>query len=398
VVFRPDLGAVLVGAGLVAVAAVFALPGGTVDDPDVTDVSSGDGRLNLVAYAVPKPGFEAVIRGFRDTPDGRDTGFAESYGASGDQSRKVARHLPTDIVNFSVEPDVTRLVDGGLVARDWRENVPGDESGRSVPFGSVVSFVTREGNPHGLETWDDLLAPGIEVISPNPASSGSAKWNLLAPYASWFFQARDNGADTRAAHSEALDKLTRLVGEHFTVRPKSGREATSAFEGGQGDVLLSYENEAIELDRHGAAIDYTVPDDTFRIENPVAVVDTSGDRGDGPDGNVEKATRFRDYLFTPDAEKLWAAEGFRPGPDLFADSTDVIDTLPADQRAAFRPLGTVYTVDDLAEAFRDLDRTPDSAPDSTRTSWDIVDSVLFARARPGSGDTDGAITAIYREV
>ncbi|MGP9724009.1 extracellular solute-binding protein [Corynebacterium sp. AOP40-9SA-29] len=387
--FKPSLGAVLVGVGLVAVAGVFTLPGGTVDDPGVVDVSSGDERLNLVAYAVPKPGFEAVIRGFRDTPEGADTGFAESYGASGDQSRKVARHLPTDIVNFSVEPDVTRLVDAGQVADDWREDVPGDESGKSVPFGSVVSFVTREGNPLGLENWDDLLEPGVEVISPNPASSGSAKWNLLAPYASWFFQALDNGADTDAAHSEALDKLTQLVGEHFTVRPKSGREATSAFESGQGDVLLSYENEAIELDRTGGRIDYTVPDDTFRIENPVALVDNE-------DGDRDKATAFRDYLFTPEAEKLWAAEGFRPGPDLFDDTTDVIDSLPAEQRDAFRELGTVHTVDELAAAFREL--APDLDPEGTAADWDLVDQVLFKRAKPGSGEDSGAITTIYQAV
>ncbi|MEJ6549373.1 extracellular solute-binding protein [Corynebacterium sp. USCH3] len=390
--FKPSLGAVLVGAGLVAAVGVAVLPGGTVDDPDVVDVSSGDDRLNLVAYAVPKPGFEAVIRGFRGTAEGKDTGFAESYGASGDQSRKVARHLPTDIVNFSVEPDVTRLVDGGLVAGDWRDDVPDDESGRSVPFGSVVAFVTREGNPHGVQNWDDLLEPGIEVISPNPASSGSAKWNLLAPYASWFFQSRDAGADTQAAHTEALDKLTRLVGEHFTVRPKSGREATSAFGGGQGDVLLSYENEAIELDRNGGRIDYTVPADTFRIENPVAVVDTTDD----PDGNMGKATQFRDYLFTPEAETLWASEGFRPGPDLFSDSTGVIDGLPAEQREAFRPLDTVHTIDELAAAFRDLD--PSLDPDGDAADWDIVDTVLFKRAKPGSGDTDGAVTTIYQAV
>ncbi|MDN6509847.1 MAG: extracellular solute-binding protein [Corynebacterium sp.] len=390
--FKPSLGAVLVGVGLVAVAGVFALPGGTVDDPGVVDGSAGDERLNLVAYAVPKPGFEAVIRGFRGTPEGADTGFAESYGASGDQSRKVARHLPTDIVNFSVEPDVTRLVDAGQVADDWREDVPGDESGKSVPFGSVVSFVTREGNPLGLENWDDLLEPGVEVISPNPASSGSAKWNLLAPYASWFFQALDGGADTGTAHSEALDKLTQLVGAHFTVRPKSGREATSAFESGQGDVLLSYENEAIELDRNGGRIDYTVPDDTFRIENPVALVDTSDD----PDGDLAKATEFRDYLFTPEAEKLWAAEGFRPGPDLFDDTTDVIDSLPAGQRDAFRELDTVHTVDELAAAFRELD--PDLDPEGTAADWDLVDQVLFKRAKPGSGEDSGAITTIYQAV
>lgn len=391
--FKPSLGAVLVGAGMVAVAGVFTLSGGTADDPDVVDASSGDHRLNLVAYSPPKPGFEAVIRGFRETPEGENTGFAENYGASGDQSRKVARHLPTDLVNFSVEPDIIRLVDSGQVAEDWRENVPHDESNRSVPFGSVVAFVTREGNPHGFETWDDLLEPGVEVISPNPASSGSAKWNLLAPYASWFFQALDaNDGDVPTAHADALDKLTRLVGEHFTVRPKSGREATSAFEGGQGDVLLSYENEAIELDRTGGRIDYTVPDDTFRIENPVALVDTTDD----PDGDMSKATEFRDYLFTPEAERLWASEGFRPAPDLFSDSTDIIDTLPQEQQDSFRPVDTVYTIDDLAEAFRDLD--PGLDPERNRDAWDIVDEVLFARAAPGSGDDNGAITTIYQAV
>lgn len=387
---------------LVAVVGVFALPGGTADDPEVADTSSGDHRLNLVAYAVPKPGFEATIRGFRETPEGAGTGFAEGYGASGDQSRKVARHLPTDIVNFSVEPDVTRLVDAGLVAEDWREDVPDDESGRSVPFGSVVSFVTREGNPLGLQNWDDLLQPGVEVISPNPASSGSAKWNLLAPYASWFFRALDETGDLQAAHDEALDKLTQLVGEHFTVRPKSGREATSAFQTGQGDVLLSYENEAIELDRTGAKIDYTVPEDTFRIENPVAVVDTSDD----PDGDMEKATQFRDYLFTPDAEKLWAAEGFRPGSDLFSDGDGdggdgdggIIDSLPEGQKDAFRPVDTVHTVDELAEAFRELFPDLDGDDADPENPWATVDTVLFKRADPGSGQDSGAISSIYQAV
>lgn len=401
--FKPSLGAVLAGVGLVAVAGILVLPGGTIDDPDTADASSGDHRLNVVAYAVPKPGFEKLIHGFRGTDEGEDTGFAESYGASGDQSRKVGRHMPTDLVNFSVEPDVTRLVDSGQVRDDWRDGVPDDESQRSVPFGSVVSFVTREGNPEGLESWDDLLKPGVEVISPNPASSGSAKWNLLAPYASWFFQAlgEDGGgeeaaqniqnipaADIENAHKEALAKVTELVGEHFTVRPKSGREATSAFEAGQGDVLLSYENEAIELDRNGGKIDYTVPDDTFRIENPVALVDTSDD----PDGDLEKATDFRDYLFTPEGEKQWASAGFRPGPDLFSNSTEVIDTLPDEEKNAFRDVQTVYTIDQLGEAFTAMD------PSLSGEAWDVVDDVLFKRADPGSGEDDGAITTIYKAV
>lgn len=156
---RPGTGTVLAGVGVLALVAVLVLPGGTTDDPDGEDVSSGSHRLNLVAYSVPKPGFSAVIPGFRDTPDGQDTGFAESYGASGDQSRKVARHAPADLVNFSLEPDITRLVDDGLVAGDWKDDVPGDESGRSVPFGSVVSFVTRPGNPNTSRTGTTCWPP-----------------------------------------------------------------------------------------------------------------------------------------------------------------------------------------------------------------------------------------------
>jgi ABC-type sulfate transport system substrate-binding protein len=385
---RPGTGTVLAGVGVLALVAVLVLPGGTTDDPGGDDVSSGSHRINLVAYSVPKPGFSAVIPGFRETDDGKDTGFAESYGASGDQSRKVARHVPADIVNFSLEPDVTRLVKDGLVADDWKDGVPGDESGRSVPFGSVVSFVTRKGNPENLRNWDDLLRPGIEIITPNPASSGSAKWNLLAPYAAWYFQALNaNGGDAPAAHTAALDKVDHLVNEHIHVRPKSGREATSAFEQGQGDVLLSYENEAVLLGRDGDDISYLNPTDTFRIENPVAVV-TGDDLGDDT-----KATEFRDYLFTPDAEKRWASEGFRPGPDLFDKDgkTPVIDSLPADQRDAFRPTQNVWTIDDLAEQFRTV--APDVA--AKKDGWALVDAVLFAKATPGSGEKDGAITRIY---
>lgn len=385
---RPGTGTVLAGVGVLALVAVLVLPGGTTDDPAGEDVSSGSHRINLVAYSTPKPGFSAVIPGFRDTQEGQDTGFAESYGASGDQSRKVARHVPADLVNFSLEPDVTRLVDDGLVADDWKDGVPGDESGRSVPFGSVVSFVTREGNPKQLTDWDDLLAPGIDIITPNPASSGSAKWNLLAPYAAWYFQALDaNGGDAPAAHTTALDKVGKLVGEHISVRPKSGREATSAFEQGQGDVLLSYENEAILLARDGDAVSYVNPTDTFRIENPVALV--TGDE----DGDDTKATEFRDYLFSPDAEKRWASEGFRPGPDLFDrdGNTPVIDSLPADQRDAFRPIHNVWTIDDLADQLRTV--APDVAAE--KDGWALVDAVLFTKAAPGSGKQDGAITRIY---
>src|SRR5690606_30404256 len=157
------------------------------------------------------------------------------YGASGDQSRKVARHVPADVVNFSVEPDINRLVKAGLVDKDWKTAQPYD----STPFGSVVALVVRKGNPHDIQDWDDLLKPGIDVITPSPASSGSAKWNLLAPYS-----AVSNGGQD---HEAGLDYVSELVRDHLSINPKSGREATTAFQNGQGDVLVSYENEAIFL-------------------------------------------------------------------------------------------------------------------------------------------------------
>ena len=248
-----------------AALAVLSACGGSSDDAGADDDSAssgGDTKVSLVAYAVPKVGFDKVIPLFQKTDAGKGVSFSQSYGASGDQSRKVEAGLPTDIVNFSVEPDVTRLVDAGLVDEDWNAN-----EHKGIPFGSVVTIVVRKGNPENITTWDDLLKPGIEVVTPNPFSSGSAKWNLLAPYA----EKSNGGKDNQAG----LDYLSKLIGDHVKVQPKSGREATETFLQGTGDVLLSYENEAIFAQRQGEDVDYVTPDTTFKIENPVAVLNNA---------------------------------------------------------------------------------------------------------------------------
>ena len=212
-----------------------------------------------------------------------------------------------------------------------------------IPFGSVVTIVVRPGNPKGIEDWDDLLQPGLEVVTPNPFSSGSAKWNLLAPYA-----AKSNGGANPQA---GLDYLNQLVGDHVKVQPKSGREATETFLQGTGDVLLSYENEALFTERNGDPVEHVTPPITFKIENPVAVVNTSK--------NLEKATAFRDYLFTPEAQDLWAQAGFRPvDPDVAAKYA-----------ADFPEPQKLWTIDDLG-------------------GWATVDSELFAK------DT-GSVAVIY---
>jgi sulfate transport system substrate-binding protein len=277
-----------------AIATVIVGCGGASDSTDSADsaASSGGGatKLNLVAYAVPKVGFDKVIPLFQSTSAGKGVTFSQSYGASGDQSRKVAAGLDTDVVNFSVEPDVSKLVDKGLVAADWNAGAH-----KGIAFGSVVTIVTRKGNPKNIKTWDDLLKPGIEVVTPNPFSSGSAKWNLLAPYA----EKSQGGKNPQAG----LDYLNKLISDHVKVQPKSGREASETFLQGSGDVLLSYENEALFLERNGEKVQHVTPATTFKIENPVAVTKAA---------KSPQAKAFVDFLFTPEAQKGWAEAGFRP--------------------------------------------------------------------------------------
>ena len=294
--------------------------------------------VNLFAYAVPKVGYDTVIPAFQATEAGRGVQFQQSYGASGDQSRKVVAGADADFVNFSVEPDITRLVDAGLVDAGWNAN---EHNG--IPFGSVVTIVVREGNPKNIQDWDDLLEDGVEVVTPNPFSSGSAKWNLLAPYAT-----KSNGGQDAAA---GLDYVRALVGEHVRIQPKSGREATEAFLQGTGDALLSYENEALFIERSGEPVEHVTPPQTFKIENPAAVVAGAA--------NAEKAAAFNEFLYTPEAQRLWAEAGFRPVDPAVAE--EFADDFPQPEK--------LWTIEDLG-------------------GWKTVDATLFAK-------DVGAIAKIY---
>ena len=273
-------------------------------------------RLSILE-AANAPIFEA----FNETDEGKDVTFKTSYGASGDQSRAVEGGLDADVVHFSLEPDITRLVDAGLVAEDWKDN---DTKG--IATSSVVSFVVREGNPENIQTWDDLVKPGVEIITPNPASSGSAKWNILAAWA------HVTGAGGSDAEAEAF--MTKLL-DNTIALPGSGREATTAFSEGNGDVLLSYENEAILARANGEPFDYIVPDDTLLIENPAAVTE------DAP----EAAQSLLDFLTTPEAQAEYAHFGFRPvvdGVDLpeVEGANDPSDPFPTVAHALHRSTTT----------------------------------------------------------
>jgi sulfate transport system substrate-binding protein len=259
------------------------------------------GKLTLVAYSTPKEAYEAVIPGFQATPAGAGVQFDQSYGASGDQSRAIVSGLPADVAAFSLEPDMTRLVDEGLVDADWNAGPT-----KGMVTDSVVAFVVRKGNPDNIKTWDDLIKPGVEVLTPNPFISGGARWNVMAGY----------GAQIKAGKTEEeavdyLDKLFRQV----VVQPKSARDTLNAFVEGKGDVMLSYENEAITAQQKGEDVDYVIPDSTLLIENPIAVVNSSK--------NAATAKAFVDYALSAPAQKLFAEKGYRPAdPAVLAEFAD----------------------------------------------------------------------------
>lgn len=279
-----------------------------------SSAGSDDGEtLNINAFSVMEAANEPVFADFQGTDAGKDVRFETSYGASGDQSRAVVAGAAADVVHFSLETDVTRLVDEGLVADDWKDNPT-----KGIATSSVVVFVVRKGNPEGIQTWDDLVKPGVEIITPNPGSSGSARWNILA---AWAHIAANGGSE-----DDAKAFLTKLL-DNTIALPGSGREATTAFTDGSGDVLLSYENEAILAKQSGADVDYILPPDTLLIENPAAVtVDAD-----------KTAQAFLDFMTSPDAQADYAQSGFRPvvdGVDIgeVEGANDPADPFPAPEQ------------------------------------------------------------------
>jgi sulfate/thiosulfate transport system substrate-binding protein len=307
-------------AALVTAALVIAGCGGADDTAGGgSSTSSGGGpksRLSLVAYSTPQVVYDQVIPQFARTDAGRGVAFRESFGASGDQSRAVQSGLPADVVTFSLEPDMTRLVEAGLVADDWDRT-----ANKGLISRSVVTFIVRKGNPRHIRTWDDLLKPGVEVLTPNPFTSGAAKWNLLAAYG-----AKSGGGENPEA---GLGYLRELITRHVAVQDKSGREALQNFVSGTGDVLLSYENEAITARRKGQKVDYVVPGQTILIENPIAVVKGSK--------NARQAQAFVDYALSASAQQRFAEWGYRP----------VDESVLAKNAARFPTPKGLFTIRDL---------------------------------------------------
>ena len=266
---------VLLGVALLAGSAVGATKGTTV---------------NLVAYSTPKDAYGKIVSAFQDTAAGDGVGFNQSFGASGDQARAIAAGLAADVINLSLDPDVDYLARKGIVPKNWKANAH-----RGIVNDSIVVFVVRDGNPKHIKGWGDLLKPGVKVITPNPFTSGGARWNVMAAYGALRRQGKSD--------KQAIQYLYKLF-RHVAVQPASAREALAVFSQGQGDVLLTYENDAIFAEKKGVHTQYQIPKATLLIETPAALTKAGLKK--------PAAKAFYKYLWSSTAQKAFADQGYRP--------------------------------------------------------------------------------------
>jgi sulfate transport system substrate-binding protein len=276
--------------------------------------SSPTTKLNLVGYSTPKKAYDALTAAFAQTSGGKSVGFAESFGASGSQSRAVDSGQPADVVAFSTTPDMTRLVDDKLVASDWDAN---PEKGFSSD--SVVVMVVRKGNPKHITGWDDLIKSGVDVITPNPATSGSARWNIMAAY----------GAELKEGKSpaQALAYVRTLLTKNVSTQPAAASDALQTFVSGKGDVLLDYESDAIAAQKAGDKIQYLIPKQTLLIQTPIAVTAKA----------PAQAKAFLNWQWTPAGQTIWAQQGYRP----------VLQSVAKKFTTQFPTPPQLFTIDDL---------------------------------------------------
>jgi sulfate/thiosulfate transport system substrate-binding protein len=302
----------LVVIALIALASVVAA---TAYASTSSPSAATDTELSLVAYSTPREAYAKLIPMFQRTAAGRDVDFKQSYGSSGEQTRAVKAGLEADIVALSLAPDVDELVAAGKVDAGWKK-----QSFKGMVTNSVVVFVVRDGNPKKIRGWNDLLRADVDIVTPNPFTSGGARWNIMAAYGAW----RKAGKTDRQAQQNLLRMFRNVV-----VQDTSARASLSTFASGKGDVLLAYENEALFARTQGTNLQFVIPKATILIENPIAVLKGSPDR--------TAANAFLRFLRTPAAQQVFADNGYRP----------VLKNVENRNRAKFPIRPGLFTIDQL---------------------------------------------------
>jgi sulfate transport system substrate-binding protein len=271
--------------------------------------------LVLGAYTTPREAYSQIIPLFQEywlSETGQKVIFEESYLGSGAQSRAVVEGFEADVVALSLEADVNRIQEAGLITHDWKQGAY-----KGIVTTSIVSFAVREDNPKNIQDWIDLIQPGLEILTPNPNTSGGAMWNILAIYGAALRGGIEDipGDDPQAAS----DFLCAVLG-NVSVMDKAARDSILNFEMGIGDLAITYENEVLVGRQSGKSYELVIPTSTILIENPIAVVDASVDKH----GTREVAEAFVDFVYTQKAQEIYAQHGLRVvNPEVAASSSDI---------------------------------------------------------------------------
>jgi sulfate/thiosulfate transport system substrate-binding protein len=342
-----------------AVGAVGLLAAGCSSASGGTSASGGECKtpetpvLTLASYSTPREAYGKIIPAFqekwKEEHDDQSVIFQESYGASTTQAQNIVSGFQADIAALSLAPDLNIVADAGLITEDWTQQPEG-----GMVSTSVVALDVRPGNPEGLKDFDDLTTPGLEVLTPDPASSGGARWNIVAAYGA----ALRGSAGAEKGDEAAAQDLLQGIFSNVTVMDKSARDSIKNFESGNGDVAITYENEILTAQDAGLEDEMVIPPSTVLIQNPVAVVDKNA----AEHCVTEVAEAFVDFLHTDEAKELYTTVGFLRPTDVKAAQKGDGDM--------FAPIDDLWTVDDIG-------------------GWDAIDEDVF-------GD-EGAFTQAFEQ-
>lgn len=265
--------------------------------------NGGTVTLTLGGYTTPREAYDkAIIPAFKKywkDKTGQDVEFKTSYVGSGAQSRAIIAGFEADIAALSLEGDIDRIAEAGLITHDWKS-----KPNRGMISDSIVVIAVRQGNPKGITDWPDIARPGLNVLTPDPKTSGGAQWNVNAIYGAALRGFAGVPKDDAAAAKEFLKSIFHNV----SIMDKGARESITNYEKGVGDVAITYENEVLVGRQSGQTYDYVIPRSTILIENPIALVDKYVDKH----GVREVAEAFVNFLWTTEAQRAYAKFGLRP--------------------------------------------------------------------------------------
>lgn len=284
--------------------------------------------LILGAYTTPREAYgKAIIPLFRmywKEKTGQDVKFQESYTASGAQSRAIVGGFEADIAALSLEGDIDKIAEAGLITHDWKST-----KYAGTVSTSIVVIAIRQGNPKDIHDWADLARPGLNVLTPDPKTSGGAQWNINAVYGAALRGFAGVAGDDKAAAQNVLTSIFRNV----SILDKGARESITNYEKGVGDVAITYENEVLVGKQAGQNYDYVIPRSTILIENPAALIDKNVDKH----GVREVAEAFIDFLWSEEGQRGYARYGLRP----------VDPTIAEEVKAQFPPVEDLWKIDYL---------------------------------------------------